>query len=332
MEASVVIPTHNRREILSRVIRYYQNQEETGCAFELVVVDDGSTDGTEQLFNFLKDVRIWQGNRVLERHRALILMVKSGFYRSEWGPGIEHKLVGKDQGIFVNYIKIKKSGRSIARNVGIGFSRFSLIIFADDDIFVEPEFIKKHCASHSPGDKVVVMGRVIHTQNLDDPFSARWKPRDINRAFLSTGNASVLKDYLVEAGLFNEGYSVYGWEDFDLGIHLKEMGLTSIRKKIYGYHYERPVRFLNPGPVYEKERERGRSAFYFYRSHPLRWVKRFTLVNSRVLRFTFRVLGLNNWFLSREKIAFLKRLLLLIIRYKGYFDGLDEARSGCSDL
>lgn len=331
MEASVVIPTHNRREILSRVIKYYQTQENPVCAFELIVVDDGSMDGTEQLFEALSDVIKWQESPVLEKRKALILMVKSGFYRSEWSQGLKCNLVDKDQGVFVNYIKIKKSGRSVARNVGIGFSRFPLIIFADDDIFVEREFIKKHCAAHSQGDRLVVMGRVIHTQNFEDPLSARWKLKDINRAFLSTGNASVLKDYLIEAGLFDERYSFYGWEDFDLGIHLKELGIRSVRKKILGYHYEQPVRFLNPVLVYDKERERGRSAFYFYMSHPLRWVKRFTLVRSRVLRFIFRILGWNNWFLSREKIAFLKGLLLLIIRYKGYFDGLDEAMSGCSN-
>lgn len=330
LEASVIIPTYNRKEILSRVIRYYQIQENPGCAFELVVIDDGSTDGTEQLFTALSDETMWPGSPVLERHRALILMVKSGLYRDE-----EAAVTGLKEGkleVFICYVKIKKSGRSIARNVGIGFSRYPLIIFADDDIFVEPEFIKKHCAAHSPGDKLVVMGRVIHTRNLDDPLSARWKLKDINRAFLSTGNASVLKSYLLEAGLLDERYSVYGWEDFDLGIHLQEIGIRSVRMKIFGYHYEHPLKFLNPLLVYDKERERGRSAFYFYQSHPLKWVKRFTLVKSGVFKFIFCILGWNNWFLSREKIGFLKRLLLLIIRYKGYFDGLDEARRECLNL
>jgi len=43
----------------------------------------------------------------------------------------------------------------------------------------------------------------------------------------------VLKKYLFEAGLFDEDYTVYGWEDFDLGIHLEENGLESQKRNIY---------------------------------------------------------------------------------------------------
>jgi len=38
------------------------------------------------------------------------------------------------------------------------------------------------------------------------------------------------------------------------------------------------------------------------------------------------VLGYGNWFLSKGRISFFKGLILLIIRYKGYFDGIDEGK------
>jgi glycosyltransferase involved in cell wall biosynthesis len=45
VEISVVIPTHNRLDVLSRVVRALETQREAPT-YELIVVDDGSSDGT----------------------------------------------------------------------------------------------------------------------------------------------------------------------------------------------------------------------------------------------------------------------------------------------
>src|SRR5689334_5243212 len=44
-EVSVVIPTHNRLEVLAEVLQALESQQ-GAPPFEVVVVDDGSTDGT----------------------------------------------------------------------------------------------------------------------------------------------------------------------------------------------------------------------------------------------------------------------------------------------
>lgn len=46
MQISVIIPTYNRRQALELVLRAYEAQEPRDLSFEVVVVDDGSTDGT----------------------------------------------------------------------------------------------------------------------------------------------------------------------------------------------------------------------------------------------------------------------------------------------
>lgn len=316
MNASVIIPTHNRKSILSSVLHYYTLQVRTEDPFELVIVDDGSTDGTSLLFKSLEDMNANLSTGNLKDYGERIVSIKQG----QGQPSSNHAPY------IVRYIKIEKSGRSVARNIGIVLSTNPLIIFADDDIFVEPEFIRKHIQAHGHNDKRVVQGRVIHTGDLKNPLSARWKPRDINTAFLSTGNASILKKHIVQAGMFDDSYSIYGWEDFDLGIHLKENGIASIRRPIYGYHFDPHKRALTPQETYQKERERGFSAVYFYKNHPLRWVKRFTLLDNRFLRFLFHLLGRDNWFLSKKRISFLKGILKLIIRYKGYYDGIEEGK------
>ena len=317
MHASVVIPTHNREPLLNRIIACYAQQDCEKEGFELVIVDDGSEDRTHLMFEGLDTIGRWEAAPDASRYASAIQIAKSGWFQPAY-----------DQAeVFVRYIKIRKAGRSTARNVGIVFAAHPLIIFADDDIFVEPGFIRKHAANHDAQDKVVIMGRVIHTADPDNPFSARWKPKDINRAFLATGNASVLKRHLIEAGLFDEWYTVYGWEDFDLGIHLQEHGLKSMQKKIYGYHYDPSLRrghIQQPRGLYEKERERGLSAVYFYRNHPLPWVRRFTLVKNGWLKALSNLLGRNNWFLKKEKLAPCPGLFRLIVRYKGYFDGVAQ--------
>src|SRR6185503_13295826 len=46
LRLSVVIPTYNRRERLERVLKALERQDTKPSEFEVVVVDDGSTDGT----------------------------------------------------------------------------------------------------------------------------------------------------------------------------------------------------------------------------------------------------------------------------------------------
>jgi glycosyltransferase involved in cell wall biosynthesis len=319
MNASVVIPTHNRRAMLARVLRYYGHQKLDGERFEIVVVDDGSTDDTPSLFDALEKTLPKGGEPSLERNKGRILEIRSGQLLLKT-PGSSRRPLQ------LTYARIAKSGRSVARNIGIALAEAPLIIFADDDIFVEPEFVRKHLAVHLFNRRCVVTGRVIHTGSLENPFSARWKLKDVNTAFLATGNASVLKHAVVEAGMFDESYTVYGWEDFDLGIHLKEHGLRSIRRPICGYHYDPSAVDFDPAEVYRKEKERGITAVYFYKNHPLRWVKRFTLVESRAVRALVMLLGRGNWFLQKPGIRRLGGVLKLIVRYKGYFDGIAAGR------
>jgi glycosyltransferase involved in cell wall biosynthesis len=325
MNASIVIPTHNRKAVLDRVLRGYGLQKVEGERFEVVVVDDGSEDDTRALFDAFEAQKGAGANPPLERHAERILDIRRGLLgmrepHARRTPGSAPKPVP------ATYVRIAKSGRSVARNVGIAVSSTPLIIFADDDIFVEPEFVKKHIAVHLFNKRCVVMGRVIHTSSLEDPFSARWKLKDINTAFLATGNASVSKLAIVDAGMFDEGYTVYGWEDFDLGIHLMEQGLVSLKRPIYGYHYDPPARDFDPALVYGKEKERGATAVYFFKNHPLPWVRRFTLVENRTLGAFVALLGRNNWFLKKSRVRFLSGLMKLIVRYKGYFDGIAEGR------
>ncbi len=63
-EVSVIIPTYNRKNFIERAVKSVLKQ--TFKNFELVIIDDGSTDGTEEIIKKFKDKRIryiWQENK-----------------------------------------------------------------------------------------------------------------------------------------------------------------------------------------------------------------------------------------------------------------------------
>ena len=53
MEISVVIPTYNNRDVLRETVRHLRGQTLAADLYEIVVVDDGSTDGTAQMLDEL---------------------------------------------------------------------------------------------------------------------------------------------------------------------------------------------------------------------------------------------------------------------------------------
>lgn len=59
LEVSIVLPVHNEAEHLEEEVRRIQKSMlETDLSFEIVVVDDGSTDGSGELASSLEDVRV----------------------------------------------------------------------------------------------------------------------------------------------------------------------------------------------------------------------------------------------------------------------------------
>ena len=80
MKISVVIPSYNRKEFLKRSINSVNNQ--TIKPFEIIVVDDGSFDGTEAMikrnYDFIKFIK--QKNKGVSAARNLGIKVSSG----EW--------------------------------------------------------------------------------------------------------------------------------------------------------------------------------------------------------------------------------------------------------
>lgn len=122
----------------------------------------------------------------------------------------------------VRYVFEGEPNRGKARNAGIRLASGYLVVFCDDDIVAPPGFLAAHEAAHGTSN-LVVNGPIINVAGYQD----RPKPTAANysRAFLCTCNVSVPKHALDAVGGFDDEFPLYGWEDTELGVRLRESGL-----------------------------------------------------------------------------------------------------------
>ncbi len=222
-----MIPTYNQADLLHECLASLTRQTLPGEHFEIVVVDDGSTDGTAT---------------VLAQFSPPVRMVRFPANR----------------------------GRSAARNAGIREARAPLIVLVDSDILVRSDFLELHLQTHRrQGAGILSRGPVI---DVPDVSRARNGPvpRVVSSpAYLTTANVTVEKAALLRAGLFDEGFPGYGWEDFDLGFRLRKLGIRRVFcRAAVAFHVDPMEQRAPVSDLLKKEEARARSAVYFFRKHP----------------------------------------------------------------
>ena len=78
-----------------------------------------------------------------------------------------------------------------------------------------------------------------------------------------------LRKWLEEAGLFDTGFQLYGWEDLELGVRLKKLGLKLIKcPEAVGYHWHPAFSLEQIPQAIEREIQRGKMGVVFYEKHP----------------------------------------------------------------
>ena len=241
MFVSVVIPTYNRRPILEKCLLALERQQ--ACPeidrYEVVVVDDGSTDGTPDWL---------RGAAERFPHVRLI-------EQSHGGPA-----EGRNRGV------------DHAHGDVIVFIDSDLVV---TDSFLSCHASSLVRSWEARGDRLCfTYGAVINTANFEQPTAERHKLRDLSWAYFATGNVAIAKEVLQRAGLFDTGFRLYGWEDLELGERLRRMGVQLIKcPAAVGYHWH-PALTLDQIPrLIEVEGERARMGLVFFRKHPTRRVR-----------------------------------------------------------
>jgi GT2 family glycosyltransferase len=163
-------------------------------------------------------------------------------------------------------------GRAAARNAGIREARAPLVVLVDSDIVVRADFLDQHLGAHRRhGPGVVSRGPVVDVPDAASARRARLRWVPPSPAFLTTANAAVERDALLRAGLFDENFPGYGWEDFELGLRLQRLGLRRVFcRQAVAFHLCPPDSLADLDALLAKETARARSAAYFFRKHPSR--------------------------------------------------------------
>ncbi|MEJ1935950.1 glycosyltransferase [Nostoc sp. NIES-2111] len=259
---SVVIPTYNRRPILEKCLRALEVQTLSASTvirdYEIVLVDDGSTDGT---LNWLA--------------------------------------AHKQEFPHVRWFEQDHAGPAAARNLGVEQAQGDIIIFIDSDLVVLENFLQAHSDALVQGqeklesDRFFTYGAVINTCNFDNPTAEPYKITDFSAAFFATGNVAIPKHWLEKAGLFDTGFQLYGWEDLELGVRLKNLGLQLIKcPTAVGYHWHPPFNLDQIPNLIDKEIQRGRMGVLFYKKHPT-WEVRMMIQMTWLHRLLWGILSFN---------------------------------------
>ena len=275
MLTSVVIPTYNRLPILRKCLDALENQilNVEIHSFEIVIVDDGSTDGTVDWLR--KNIETYPHLRLFEQ--------------SHGGPALGRNLgVEKSKGELIVFIDS------------------DLVV---DKFFLRNHIDSLFRAWKKNGNrKCFTYGSVINTSNFSNPNSEPFKLQDLSWAYFATGNVAIDKKLLEKSGLFDNSFRLYGWEDLELGERLRNMGVKLIKcPRAIGYHWHPALDLDQITQLIRIEKERAKMGLVFYRKHPtlrVKFIIQYTLFHRCLWEFlTFG--GLINTKSLRPLLAFL---------------------------
>jgi GT2 family glycosyltransferase len=199
---SVIIPTYQRRTSVLRLLDALALQDLPAAQFEVIVVVDGSDDGTEEAAT------------QLEQHLPYALTV------------LAHE----------------NRGRARTRNRGIEAACGGVLVMLDDDMEPAPSCLSAHLAAHAAAARRCVIGPAPITVEPDATPSSRYVAWKFNEHLdrlgqpghefaiqdFYSGNISVERELLGEVGGFEERFSAYGNEDLELGLRLRRAGIDIV--------------------------------------------------------------------------------------------------------
>ena len=182
---SVIIPTFNRKHSLLECLRSLARQTYSKEKFEVIVVDDGSTDGTPAALMDFKN----------ESSMQLVL------------PAQDH------------------SGPCAARNFAAEAARGEILAFTDDDLSVEPQWLEHaadHLADPSVTGiegATILAGSLSSIRLLDAKGHVGFMTCNLflrKKVFVGAGG--------FDTAYFDKRRSLYFREDADLGFRLLKQG------------------------------------------------------------------------------------------------------------
>jgi glycosyltransferase involved in cell wall biosynthesis len=180
---SIVIPTHNRKENLIRCIESLERQTYSADKFEIIVVDDGSTDGTSQLI----------AEYIKKSTKRLKLISQTNL-----GPGV-------------------------ARNLGVEYSNGEYLAFIEDDVVADGKWVENAMCYFDTSDidglegKTHVLNSNKSLRVFEKKYNIGFLPCNLflkKSVFIDAGG--------YDKNFYDSSENIYFREDADLGFTLLE--------------------------------------------------------------------------------------------------------------
>lgn len=210
IDISIEVTTYNRKEVLRDLLLRLASQTCPVERFEVVLSDDGSTDGLLEMVEEMVSSLPYKLTLLRHVHQ---------------GPGHGH-------------------------NRGIEACESDLVIMLAADILPSPELVLEHLRSHreNPEPNVVVSGRITQSKALPQTVVQLAANVEVEKVFLSeskqvehggflVSNLSFKKSFMQEYGMLLEWPPASG-EDLELGYRLKNNGMQIIENELaLGFHH-----------------------------------------------------------------------------------------------
>ena len=272
LSVSVVIPSYNSKKEVAAVLKSLFRQKMARENFEVVLVDDGSSDGTGEFLktqSFLKKVNfkyIYFPRR--KKHRF-------GDHRFRAG---------------------------LARNLGVKQAEGRSLAFLDSDVIVGENYLQSvaedldkhsviqhprlHLKRGAPKDYGQI-NSARHTFVKGDGYwekfyadGASWNNKRLPWKYVSTNTLCLRADLFQKAARFRKNYTCYGFEDTDLGWRLYQMGQKFYLNNSPTYHLYRRSEFFHFDFI--KKMLLSRSAnIFFHNTHSLESYREFAHLISK---------------------------------------------------
>lgn len=198
---SIVIPNYNGKHLLEKYLpSVFVAAQNAEIKFEVIVIDDGSKDDS---INFIK-----------QNYQNIKLLIND-----------------------------KNRGFSYTCNHGISESKYELILLLNSDVKLDPDYFSAQWKYFKQEDTFGVMARIMSFDEtrIEDAarllyysgcrikankfyYSADSEDENVYTAYLSGANALIDANKLKELGGFDEIFSPFSSEDFDLSLRAWQLG------------------------------------------------------------------------------------------------------------
>ncbi len=305
IEISVIIPSYNNREYLLNTVKHLARQDLSPSSFEVIVVDDGSDDGSKEAVQALAEDFSGQVN-----------------FKYIYSPRTKPRKMGD-----ANY----RAG--ISRNLGVKHSRGRILCFLDSDILTPTNYLSDLIEKHRRFDVIQCkrLNLVREKSNADirfdevdakgDTFTTEdgywekfyalkdWSKEEFFWKYTCTYGLSVPAKLFKRVGWIRKGFVFYGFEDVELGYRLARVGARfhlNDTVTFHLFHKNERSEFHNSDYLRQALLAKTAQIFYLGRLEPeiyfhFRGLMKEQLPLASAFKFAARKVGILKYFESTRK-------------------------------